>query len=200
MNVPPVDTELLSVEVQKKYAEVAHEPHGEHHFHTGRYAAERFSYPSEILDQLPDFAVEAFAGVGNPFAWGLPGEGEKVVDVGSGAGLDSVIAAKAVGPSGHVIGVDMTTDMLDRARRSGVELRLDHLEFREGRAERLPVDAEWADLVISNGVLNLVPDKAGAYRQIFRALRPGGRIQIADICVERPIPEGALSDIDLWTG
>jgi SAM-dependent methyltransferase len=200
MNVPPVDTELLSVEVQKKYAEVAHEPHGEHHFHTGRYAAERFSYPSEILDQLPEFAVEAFAGVGNPFAWGLPGEGEKVVDVGSGAGLDSVIAAKAVGPSGHVIGVDMTSDMLDRATRSAFELGLDHLEFREGRAERLPVDAEWADLVISNGVLNLVPDKAAAYRQIFRALRPGGRIQIADICVERPIPEGALSDIDLWTG
>lgn len=198
--MPPVDTELLRVAVEKKYAEVAQDPHGEHHFHTGRYAAQRFSYPSEILDQLPEFAVEAFAGVGNPFAWGLPGEGERVVDVGSGAGLDSVIAAKAVGPSGHVMGVDMTPDMLDRARRSAAELGLDQLEFREGRAERLPVDAGWADLVISNGVLNLVPDKARAYRQIFRALRPGGRIQIADICVERPIPEGALSDIDLWTG
>ena len=200
MYVPLVDTELLSVEVQKKYAEVAHDPHGEHHFHTGRYATQRFSYLPETLDQLPEFVVEAFAGVGNPFEWGLPGEGENVVDVGSGAGLDSVIAARAVGPSGHVIGVDMTPDMLDRARRSAVELGLDQLEFREGRAERLPVDTEWADLVISNGVLNLIPDKVRAYRQIFRAVRPGGRIQIADICVERPIPVGALSDIDLWTG
>ena len=199
VNLPPIDAELLSVEVQKRYAEVAHDPHGEHHVHTGRRAARLFSYPSEILDQLPESVVEAFAGVANPFAWGIPSEGERVVDVGSGAGLDSVIAAKTVGPSGHVIGVDMTPDMLDRARRSATELGFNQLEFREGRAEQLPVDSEWADLVISNGVLNLVPDKAGAYLEIFRVLRPGGRVQIADICVERPVPEEQLADINLWT-
>ena len=150
MNVPPVDIELLSVEVQKKYAEVAHDPHGEHHFHTGRYAAERFSYPSQILDELPESVVEAFAGVGNPFAWGLPGEGEKVVDVGSGAGLDSVIAAKAVGPGGQVIGVDMTPDMLDRAKRSPSNWDSTSLSFGRGGPSGCPltkIGRTWSSLM-----------------------------------------------------
>jgi arsenite methyltransferase len=123
-----------------------------------------------------------------------------VVDIGSGAGLDSMIAARAVGPTGSVIGVDMTPEMLERARAGAEEASIVNLEFRQGLAERLPIDEGWAHVVISNGVLNLVPDKLGAYKQIFRALKPGGRIQIADICVDKPVPEGALKDIDLWTG
>lgn len=195
-----VDIDLLRSEIQSKYREVVEHPDATFHFHTGRTAAGRAGYLDAWLDDLPKEAVASFAGVAGPFHWGLPREGEKVVDVGSGAGMDSMIAARAVGPTGSVIGVDMTPEMLERAREGARLSGLTNLEFREGLAERLPVDEGWADVVISNGVLNLVPDKLGAYRQIFRALRPGGRIQIADICVDRPVPAGAMRDIDLWTG
>ena len=170
------------------------------HFHTGRRAARNNGYRDEWLEGLPEEAVVSFAGVANPFHWGLPSPGERVVDVGSGAGLDSLIAARAVGPDGFVIGVDMTPEMLERARSAAAAAGITNVEFRQGLAERLPVERGWADLVISNGVINLVPDKLGAYRQIARALRSGGRVQVADICVERPVPESALQDIDLWTG
>ena len=138
--------------------------------------------------------------VANPFHWGLPRAGERVVDVGSGTGLDSMIAANAVRPEGTVVGVDMTPEMLERALAGADEAGIVNVEFREGLAEQLPVDDGWADLVISNGVINLVPDKLGAYREIARVLKPGGRVQVADICVEKPVPESALRDIDLWTG
>lgn len=197
---PVVDPAELHARVQEKYREVASDPAAEYHFFTGRKAANHIGYPSAVLDDLPDDVVEAFAGVANPFHWGLPTRGETVVDVGSGGGLDSVIAARAVGPSGAVIGIDMTPDMLDRSRRSASMLGLDNLEFREGRAEKLPIPDESADVVISNGVLNLVPDKQRAYSEISRVLKPGGRIQIADIVVEKPIPEGTQRDIDLWAG
>jgi ubiquinone/menaquinone biosynthesis C-methylase UbiE len=137
--------------------------------------------------------------MGNPFAMGLPLDGEYVVDIGSGAGVDSAIAARAVGPAGHVIGVDMTDAMLAKANRGKEEMAIDQLEFREGFSESLPVPDGWADLVISNGSVNLSPDKDRVFREIFRVLRPGGRLQIADITVEREIPEGAKRDIDLWT-
>jgi arsenite methyltransferase len=195
-----VDVDLLRQEIQSKYREVVEHPDATFHFHTGRNAAGRAGYLDEWLEGLPEESVASFAGVAGPFHWGLPREGERVVDVGSGAGMDSLIAARAVGPSGAVIGVDMTVEMLERARDGAREAGLTNVEFREGLAERLPVDEGWADVVISNGVLNLVPDKLGAYKQIFRALKPGGRIQIADICVDRPVPEGAMRDIDLWTG
>jgi SAM-dependent methyltransferase len=195
-----VDVGELRREVRTHYAEVADHPDGEFHFHTGRYAAEKVGYDPALFDGLPEAAMEAFAGVANPFAWGLPADGERVVDIGSGAGLDSVIAARAVGPTGAVIGVDMTPAMLQRANGLASAMGLDNLEFREGLAEQLPVADGWADVVISNGVLNLVPDKVGAYREAFRVLRPGGRIQIGDVCVERPVPESAKRDIDLWTG
>ncbi len=197
---PVVDPTELHARVQEKYREIASDPTAEYHFFTGRKAADHIGYPSSMLVDLPDDVVEAFAGVANPFHWGLPTQGETVVDVGSGGGLDSVIAARAVSPSGAVIGIDMTKDMLDRARRSATMLGLDNLEFREGRAEKLPIPDESADLVISNGVLNLVPDKQRAYSEISRVLKPGGRFQIADIVVEKPIPEGTQRDIDLWTG
>ena len=195
-----VDVERLREEVQRKYVEVVEHPEREFHFHTGRRAARNNGYLDQWLEGLPEEAVASYAGVANPFHWGLPKPGEHVVDVGSGAGLDALIAARAVGPDGHVIGVDMTPEMLERARAAAAAGHLANVEFRQGLAERLPVAKGWADLVISNGVINLVPNKLGAYRQVARALRPGGRVQIADICVERPVPESALRDIDLWTG
>ncbi|HEX9697305.1 MAG TPA: methyltransferase domain-containing protein [Actinomycetota bacterium] len=200
MNDVTVDVGKLREEIQSKYREVVDHPDATFHFHTGLRAAANAGYEDDWLEGLPKQAIASFAGVANPFHWGLPNAGERVVDVGSGAGADSMIAARAAGPTGRVVGVDMTPEMLQRARAGATEAGIENVEFRAGLAERLPVDAAWADLVISNGVLNLVPDKLGAYKQIFRALRPGGRIQIADICVDQPIPEGALRDIDLWTG
>jgi len=195
-----VDVSKLREEIQSKYREVVDHPDATFHFHTGLRAAANAGYRDEWLEGLPKQAIASFAGVANPFHWGLPHAGERVVDVGSGAGMDSMIAARAVGSTGAVIGVDMTPEMLERARNGARDADIVNVEFREGLAERLPVDRSWADVVISNGVLNLVPDKLGAYKQIFRALRPGGRIQIADICVDRPVPEAAMRDIDLWTG
>ena len=195
-----MDVAKLRSEIRAKYVEVVEHPHATFHFHTGPRAASNAGYLEEWLDGLPKSAIASFAGVANPFHWGLPQKGERVVDVGSGAGMDSMIAANAVGPEGRVIGIDMTPEMLERARSAAEEAAFTNVQFREGLAERLPVEDGWADLVISNGVINLVPDKVGAYREIARVLRPGGRAQIADICVERPVPESALRDIDLWTG
>ncbi|HVL32555.1 MAG TPA: methyltransferase domain-containing protein [Actinomycetota bacterium] len=194
-----VDVARLREEIQSKYREVVDQPDATFHFHTGLNATERAGYRDEWIEGLPKQSIASFAGVANPFHWGLPERDEHVVDVGSGAGLDSLIAARAVGPGGAVVGVDMTPQMLERARSGAAEAGI-AVDFREGLAEALPVESGWADVVISNGVLNLVPDKLGAYREIFRVLKPGGRIQIADICVDRPVPEGAMNDIDLWTG
>src|SRR5436309_3700974 len=187
-----VDLEALRKEVRERYREVAEDPTGEYHFHTGRAHAIRLGYPPTPVDRLPDFACEAFAGVGKPFYWGGPTHGERVVDLGSGAGMDSLLAALWVGGEGKVIGVDMTPEMLDRSRSMAARLGLDNVEFRDGLIEDLPVEDGWADVVISNGVINLCPDKLGVYRQIFRVLKPGGRMTVADICLERPVPEEAL--------
>jgi SAM-dependent methyltransferase len=195
-----VDLEQLRAEVQSKYREVAEVPTADYHFHTGRAHALRLGYAVSPLDQLPEVACEAFAGVANPFHWGTPQPGERVVDLGSGAGMDSVLAALWVGAEGRVIGVDMTTEMLERSRRIAVLLAFANVEFRQGVIESAPVEDGWADVVISNGVINLCPDKLGVYREVSRMLRPGGRMMIADICIEKPVPEEALRDIDLWTG
>jgi SAM-dependent methyltransferase len=195
-----VDLERLREEIQGKYVEVVENPDADFHFHTGKRAAANAGYLDDWIEGLPESSITSFAGVANPFHWGLPQPGEHVVDVGSGAGMDCLIAARAVGPGGGVVGVDMTPAMLERARASAAEAGLANVEFREGLAESLPVPDGWADVVISNGVINLVPDKVGAYREIARVLKPGGRVQVADICVEKPVPESALGDIDLWTG
>lgn len=196
-----VDPERLRSEVREKYREVAENPDGEHHFHTGRPLAARLGYPREQVDPLPDSAVESFAGVGNPFSLRPMRAGEVVVDIGSGAGFDSFVAAALVGPTGRVTGVDMTPQMLVKSRanaeRMGVQ---EHVEFREGLAEELPVGDGEADVVISNGVINLCPDKKAVFEEVLRVLRPGGVLQFADIANSRPVPEGALRDIDLWTG
>lgn len=195
-----VDPIELQTRIQQKYRSVAIDPNAGYHFLTGRRAADHVGYPQSLLVDLPGEVVEAFAGVANPFHWGMPDRGQTVVDVGSGAGMDAVIAARAVGADGRVIGVDMTPHMLERGRRSASGMALKHLEFREGRAEDLPIADESADVVISNGVINLVPDKHAAYREIRRVLKPGGRFQIADIVVDKPIPEGTQRNIDLWAG
>lgn len=195
-----IDLDELQVAIRSMYRSVAADPRAGYHFFTGKKAADHVGYPSDVLNDLPDDVVSAFAGVANPFHWGMPAPGATVVDVGCGAGLDSLIASRAVGLDGSVIGVDMTPDMLSRARRSAEKLGVDNVDFREGRAEALPIDDASVDLAISNGVLNLVPDKLRAYQEIHRVLRPGGRFQVADIVVEKPIPEGTRRDVDLWAG
>jgi arsenite methyltransferase len=195
-----VDAERLRTEVREKYRAVATEPDAGYHFHTGRGLAARLGYAPRLVDALPDVAVESFAGVANPFALRTPVPGERVVDVGSGAGFDSFVAAAHVGPAGHVVGVDMTAEMLAKSRTTATLLGLATVEFREGLAEQLPVPAEWADVVISNGVINLCADKWSVFGEIFRVLRPGGVLQFADIANGRPVPAEAIADIDLWTG
>ena len=190
---------ILRDEVAREYTDVAEDPERGYHFNTGRTALATNGYSSGWLEGIPEETIASFAGTGNPFSMGLPGDGEYVIDIGSGAGLDTMIAARAVGPSGHVIGVDMTEAMLEKARAGARAFDGDQLEFRQGYAESLPVPDGWADLVISNGALNLSPDKSLAYAEIHRALRPGGRMQIADIIVQKPIPEAARRNIDLWT-
>ena len=194
-----IDPAALRDQVREKYRQVAEDPAGRFHFHTGRPLAARLGYDHSTVDALPDAAVESFAGVGNPFSLRRLAPGERVVDVGSGAGFDSFVAAGQVGATGRVVGVDMTPEMLQRSRRTATELGLAHVEFREGLAESLPVDDGWADAVISNGVINLCPDKQAVFAEIHRVLRPGGVLQFADIANGRPVPPEALRDIDLWT-
>ncbi|HEU5318559.1 MAG TPA: methyltransferase domain-containing protein [Chloroflexota bacterium] len=195
-----LDVARLRRAVQDEYADVATDPAKGFHFHTGRPLAALLGYDPADVDPLPDVAVESFAGVGNPWLWGTPGPGECVVEVGSGAGLDAIIAARHVGPTGRVIGVDMTPAMLEKARANAQRVGVTNAEFREGLAEALPVPDAYADVVTSNGVINLCPDKDAVYRELFRVLKPGGRLQIADIVVTRAVPQDAREDIDLWTG
>jgi SAM-dependent methyltransferase len=195
-----VDPDALREQVRGKYREVAVDPGASFHFHTGRSLASRLGYDASAVAALPDRAVESFAGVGNPFSLRRLAPGQKVVDVGSGAGFDSFIAAGQVGPGGEVAGIDMTPEMLAKSRQTAQALGLAHVQFREGIAEALPVEDGWADVVISNGVINLCADKQAVFAEIFRVLRPGGRLQFADIANGRPVPAAALRDIDLWTG
>lgn len=195
-----VDVATLRSQVRDKYREVAIHPHGTHHFHTGRPLAGRLGYDQSVVDDLPDRAVESFAGVGNPFSLRRLEAGERVVDVGSGAGFDSFVAATQVGQAGRVIGIDMTPEMLAKSRATAAQLGFAHVEFREGLAEGMPVDDEWADVVISNGVINLCADKRAVFAEIRRVLRPGGTLQFADIANGRPVPIEAMRDVDLWTG
>ena len=176
----PVDPSALRDEVKSKYREVALEPGGDYHFHTGRPLAARLGYDAAVVDPMPDAAVESFAGVANPFAQRPLEAGERVVDAGSGAGFDCFVAASQVGADGQVVGVDMLDEMLHKSRKTARSMGLDHVEFRQGLLEEIPVQDAWADVVISNGVINLCADKAGVIAEIFRVLRPGGRLQFAD--------------------
>jgi len=196
----PVDLEGLRAAIRAEYAAVASEPERGFHFHTGYRLAAILGYPQEWIEQVPRGAILSMAGTGNPLALGEIHPGERIVDCGSGAGADALIAARLVGPEGRVIGVDMTPEMITRAHANAAESGLTNVEFREGTLEELPIDDRWADAVISNGVLNLVPDKAAALSEMYRVLRPGGRLQLADIVLARPVSQASKQDIKLWTG
>jgi arsenite methyltransferase len=196
-----LDTQRLREEVSVIYSRVASDPEGDFHFHRGPdYAAAHLGYDPQELAALPSAATASFAGVGNPHAIGPIRVGETLLDIGCGAGMDLLLAARRVGPSGRAIGVDMTPEMRECALASAHAAGLTHVEVRAGDAEALPVVDTGVDVVISNGVLNLVPDKRKAYSEIARVLRPGGRLLLADIAVERELDEDIRSDIDLWTG
>jgi arsenite methyltransferase len=186
-------------EVKSKYRAVAVNPHGGYHFHTGRPLARRLGYDDAIVARMPESAIEAFAGVGNPFSQGGLRSGERVVDLGSGGGFDCFVAAEQVGAEGQVVGVDMTDEMLQRSRAAASAMGISNVEFQKGVIEDLPVETGWADVVISNGVINLCADKRRVFDEIMRVLRPGGRLQFADIATGKVVPEAATRNIDLWT-
>lgn len=194
-----VNADALREDVKQKYRDVALDPNGDYHFHTGRPLAKRLGYDDAVVSALPDLAVESFAGVGNPFSFRSLGAGEKIVDIGSGGGFDCFVAAAAVGPTGRVVGVDMTDEMLEKSRATARSMGQDNTEFRKGLIEDMPVEDGWADVVMSNGVINLCPDKAAVFAEIDRVLRPGGHLQFADIANGKTVPEAAVQNIDLWT-
>lgn len=200
ISTPNVELETLRGEIQKEYTVVANTPETSFHFQTGRPLAELLGYSPDMIESVPAGNLESFAGTGNPFSLDRIEPGEHVVDVGSGAGFDSLIAARLVGPTGKVIGVDMTPAMLDKARVGASEAGLANVESHEDHAERLPVADDWADVIISNGVVNLCPDKPAVFKEMYRVLKPGGRLQIGDILVQKAVPEEAKEDIGLWTG
>jgi SAM-dependent methyltransferase len=194
-----IDVQLLKSEIRKTYASVSQEPEKDFIFPTGRAWAEDLDYPKE-LSGVPDTAVESFAGVANPFSLGRLAPGEDVLDIGCGAGTDTLVAAQMVASTGQVTGIDMTPEMLSRARAAAAEMGAENVNFAEGDVEKLPFAAESFDVAISNGVIDLIPDKDAVFSEIFRVLRPGGRLQIADVTIQQPVSEEGRRDIDLWTG
>jgi arsenite methyltransferase len=193
-----VDTRELETKVKDMYRHVAEEPHGEYHFELGRALAERLGYPGAIIDRVPNRATESFAGVGYFFDLANLAEAESVIDLGSGSGMDVFFAAEQVGPSGRVAGVDFTAEQLAKARGIAEESGYSQVEFREGRIEKLPAEKETFDCVISNGVINLAPDKNAVFAEAARVLRPDGRLAIADIISEQELKESIVCDADLW--
>ena len=198
---PPVgiDVGLLKSEIRNTYASVSQEPEKDFIFPTGRGWAQDLGYPPELAN-VPEAAVESFAGVANPWELGRLSAGERVLDLGCGAGTDSLVAAQMVGPDGSVVGIDMTPEMLAKAHRAAAEMGAANVEFVEGDIELLPFADESVDVVISNGVIDLLPDKDTVFAEIYRVLRPGGRIQLADVTIQQPVSEEGKRDIDLWTG
>jgi arsenite methyltransferase len=195
-----IDVELLKSEIKRTYASVSQEPEKDFIFPTGRAWAADLEYPAALLERVPETAARSFAGVANPFSLGELEPGERVLDLGCGAGTDSLVAAQMVGSEGRVTGIDMTPEMLGKARAAAAEMSQGNVEFIEAEAERLPFADRSFDVVISNGVIDLVPDKDAVFSELFRVLEPGGRIQIADVTIQNPVSEEGRRDIDLWTG
>jgi arsenite methyltransferase len=194
-----VNPEELREQIRSKYAEVAVSPGDDFHFHTGRLLTKRLGYDQSVVAALPDQAVESFAGVANPFSLQALALGETIDDAGAGAGFDSFVAARYVGLGGQVVGVDMTPEMLSKSRATALAMGAVNIDFREGLLEALPVEDASADAVISNGVFNLCIDKKRVFEEVYRVLKPGGRLQFADIANGAVVPEGALHNVDLWT-
>jgi arsenite methyltransferase len=194
-----IDVALLKSEIKKTYASVSQEPEADFIFPTGRAWAEDLRYPPELAS-VPDAAVESFAGVANPWEHGRLAPGERVLDLGCGAGTDSLVAAQMIGPEGHVTGIDMTPEMLAKARAAAAEMGATNVEFVECEAEHLPFPDESFDVVVSNGVIDLIPDKDAVFAELHRVLRPGGRMQVADVTIQNPVSEEGRRNIDLWTG
>jgi SAM-dependent methyltransferase len=194
-----IDVDVLKSEIKKTYSSVSQEPEKGFVFPTGRVWAEDLGYPDELAN-VPELAVESFAGVANPWQLGRLDPGERVLDLGSGAGTDSLIAAQMVGPGGSVTGIDMTPQMLAKARAAAAEMGAANVEFVEAEAERLPFADASFDVVISNGVIDLIPDKDAVFAELHRVLAPGGRMQIADVTIQNPVSEEGRRNIDLWTG
>ena len=194
-----IDVDLLKSEIKETYSSVSEEPGKDFIFPTGRAWAEDLGYPDELAN-VPESAVESFAGVANPWTMGRLATGERVLDLGSGAGTDSLVAAQMVGADGHVTGIDMTAPMLAKARAAATEMGVANVEFVDGEAERLPFADASFDVVISNGVIDLVPDKDAVFAELHRVLAPGGRMQIADVTIQNPVSEEGRRKIDLWTG
>ncbi len=195
-----IDIAVLKREIKKTYARVSDRADEEFMFPTGRAWALDLGYPAELLARVPDGSTESFAGVANPFSLGRLSPGERILDVGSGAGTDSLIAMQMVGPEGSVTGIDMTEEMLVKARASAAAMGATNVSFVEAEAEALPFESESFDVVISNGVIDLIPDKDAVFSEIWRVLVPGGRIQVADVTIQSPVSEEGRRNIDLWTG
>ena len=195
-----LDRDELRRRVSEKYRDVALNPELGFHFHTGAPLARMLGYPDDGVAMLPSGTVDSFAGTGNPFVFGELAPGEVVVDVGCGAGFDTLIAAHQVAPGGRVIAIDMTAEMREKTIAAAASLGFSHVDVREGFAESLPAADGEADVVISNGVVNLCPDKQAVFREMYRVLKPGGRIQVGDILVHREVPQEAKDDIELWSG
>jgi arsenite methyltransferase len=193
-----VDTRALEAKVRIMYRHVAEEPHGTYHFEMGRTLADRLGYATDVLDRIPTGAIESFAGVGYFFDLAELSPGERVADLGSGSGMDVFYAAHLVGPTGHVVGVDFTREQLEKARRLAAEAGIDHVDFRQGRIEGPPLPDAHFHCVISNGVINLSPQKQGVFAEAARVLRPGGRLAIADIVSEKQLTDAIVGDADLW--
>ena len=194
-----IDVDLLKSEIKKTYSSVSREPERDFIFPTGRAWAEDLGYPDELAN-VPESAVESFAGVANPWTMGGLAPGERVLDLGCGAGTYTLVAAQMVGAGGRVTGIDMTPEMLAKARAAAAEMGVTNVEFVEGEAERLPFADASFDVVISNGVIDLVPDKDAVFAELYRVLAPGGRMQIADVTIQNPVSEEGRRKIDLWTG
>lgn len=199
-HTPKISVDELRNNVKKEYANVARDPQRGYHFHTGREALKRIGYDEALYETIPKENIASFAGTGNPFMLGSIEMGETVVDIGSGSGLDSLIASNLVGPEGRVVGIDMTYEMRQKAAAGVRKMGAENVEFREGIAEELPLQDGFADVVISNGVLNLTVNKVNTLREWARILKPGGRLYIGDIVINKALPEAALDDISLWTG
>ena len=193
-----IDVDELTTRVQAMYRSVAQDPDSEFHFELGRQLADRLGYPAETLDQVPTGAVESFAGVGYFFSLADLGEGESVIDLGSGSGMDSFFAAVQVGPGGQVVGVDMTPEQLDKAERLRAAAGFGQVTFHSGRIEQVPYGDGSFDAVISNGVINLAPDKPRVFAEAARVLRPGGRLAVADIVTETTLTDAIVDDVELW--